>query len=319
PKAVEPNYLQATFALDLNKAQGLAVAAVLNPLPGLLAERNVPRHAVTLQPCCRVDRVAPQVEEVLAMANYPRHHLPDVDPNAQVPVGGQRLGGRDHLQAAAHAVEHRVLDAVQQSAGGHEGVANGLDLLHLVTQGTVLPGLDQTLEMRDDLFRAVPVAVGREAHDVGEEDRHFVVTPWPDPVGCLQLLDDLVGQDHVQQLVGAALLPLDLFQVAGLAIAEAFLLQAGSDAGSQQHRVERPRQVVIGTHLDAADDTVHLVQGRDHDHRQMAKFRVGLELLQDLQAVGFRHDDVEQDQVEGLGAEQLQGLPAVLGDRDSVA
>ena len=35
--------------------------------------------------------------------------------------------------------------------------------------------------------------------------------------------------------------------------------------------VERLGQVVLGPHLDAADDALHVLQGRDHDHRHVAR------------------------------------------------
>ena len=46
---------------------------------------------------------------------------------------------------------------------------------------------------------------------------------------------------------------------------------------------------------------------------------VVLQIRQDLVAVELGHQDVEQDQVEGLLAQQLERLAAVLGEDDPVA
>ena len=59
--------------------------------------------------------------------------------------------------------------------------------------------------------------------------------------------------------------------------------------------------------------TLSRVHGRDHDHRDMPQLLVGLELLEHLVAVQLRHHDVQQDEIEPLGAEAVQRLPSVYG------
>ena len=84
----------------------------------------------------------------------------------------------------------------------------------------------------------------------------------------------------------------------------------------RQHRVERLRQVVVRADLDAADDALELVDGRDHDHRQVLQLGIGLEPLEHGDAVELWHDDVEQDDVRRLLAAALQRLAAVRGRLD---
>ena len=94
-------------------------------------------------------------------------------------------------------------------------------------------------------------------------------------------------------------------------VVQPFALQAGTDAGAQQGRIERLGQVIFRTQLDAADDAVDLVDGGNHDHWNMPQAVACLHCRQHLVAIHVRHHDVEQHEIEWLGIEQLQGLPAV--------
>ena len=102
-----------------------------------------------------------------------------------------------------------------------------------------------------------------------------------------------------------------------LLIAKALLLETRRDAGVQQNRVDRLRQVVLCAHLDALHHAVQLVERGGHDHRDVPEMRIVLQLGKDLVAVELGHQDVEQHQVEALLTQQLERLPAVLrvGDR----
>ena len=94
-------------------------------------------------------------------------------------------------------------------------------------------------------------------------------------------------------------------------VVETLFLEAGADAGAQENRVEGLRQVVRRTQLDAADDALQLVHGRDHDHGDRAEPFVGLERLQHLVAVELRHHDVQENQIERSRPQELQRLAAV--------
>ena len=119
-----------------------------------------------------------------------------------------------------------------------------------------------------------------------------------------QILGDLLRRELADQLT--------------LLIAKALLLEARSDAGVQQHRVDRLGQVVLGAHLDAPDHAVELVERRRDDHRDVAEVRIELQLRQHLVAVELGHQDIEQHQVEVLATQQVERLAAVLCEHDGV-
>ena len=73
--------------------------------------------------------------------------------------------------------------------------------------------------------------------------------------------------------------------------------------------------------LVAAQDVLLGRRGGQHDDRDVAQVRVGLDLLQQLPAVVLRQVQVEQDQVGPRGVlegaalvEEVQALLAVVGD-----
>src|SRR5262249_31867767 len=94
-------------------------------------------------------------------------------------------------------------------------------------------------------------------------------------------------------------------------IVQSLALQAGSYAGAQQRRIERLGQIVLGTQLNAADNAVDLVDSGNHDDRDVPQALVRLHCRQHLVAVHLRHHDVEQDEIERFGVEQVQSVPAV--------
>src|SRR6476646_9820319 len=77
----------------------------------------------------------------------------------------------------------------------------------------------------------------------------------------------------------------DLLQILELQVVQPFLRQRRVQPGPEHCGVEGLGQVVGGADLDAADDAVELVHGRDHDHRQVTEAIVGLDPRQLLVAV----------------------------------
>ena len=131
-------------------------------------------------------------------------------------------------------------------------------------------------------------------------------------VGARHQLGDLRREEPRQ--LGA--LAVDRPQVVPLQVAQALRGQGGREPGLEDGRVERLRQVVGRAHLDAADDAVQLVDGRDHDDRQVAGGVGGLDPAEGLVAVHLGHLEVQQDDVDARGVLRLQevhGQPAVLG------
>ena len=96
-----------------------------------------------------------------------------------------------------------------------------------------------------------------------------------------------------------------------LELVESLLEQACADPRPQDHGVERLREVVVGTDLDAADDAVRLVDGGDHDHGDVTRRGRRLQTFEDGDPVELGHHDVEQHDVDLLLREQRQGLGAV--------
>jgi hypothetical protein len=87
----------------------------------------------------------------------------------------------------------------------------------------------------------------------------------------------------------------------------------GGIAGDRQLLVGllQLRRALPDAPLQVLVELPDLLQGGEHDDRQVAQAVVGLEPLQDLEAVARGHDDVEQDHVERPGPDQFQGLAAV--------
>jgi hypothetical protein len=91
-------------------------------------------------------------------------------------------------------------------------------------------------------------------------------------------------------------------------IAQRLFFKASTDARAQQRRVERLRKIIFGPGLDAPNNTVHLIEGGDHDDWNMAGFRVRFYRLQDGVTVKPLHHDIQQNQVERLCAYHFQSL-----------
>ena len=85
-------------------------------------------------------------------------------------------------------------------------------------------------------------------------------------------------------------------------VAQPLLLQTRADPRPQQHRLEGLREVVLGAELDAPHHALELIEGRDHEHGNVAQGRVALHALEELVAVEAGHHHVEEGQVDGRPA-----------------
>ena len=85
------------------------------------------------------------------------------------------------------------------------------------------------------------------------------------------VVDDVLGQEPAEDVVDSC--PLE--------IVKPFLGQSRVDPRAEDHGVERLREVVVGPGFDAADDALRLVDGGDHDHRDVIRTGSRLEPLED--------------------------------------
>jgi hypothetical protein len=98
-----------------------------------------------------------------------------------------------------------------------------------------------------------------------------------------------------------------------------FFFQGGGDARAEHDRIEGFRHEILGAGLDTAHGAFDVVEGGEHDDGQVAQTLVGLHELEGLEAIKFRHDDIQQDEIEIAFLEHLQGEPAIADLGDLVA
>ena len=95
-------------------------------------------------------------------------------------------------------------------------------------------------------------------------------------------------------------------------IAQALLGEGGFDPGTKDLRVDRFGQVVGRSQLDAAHDTVQLINAGDDDDRDLPQRFVGLHDGQRLVAVQHRHHDVEQHDIDRICSQVAKPLEGIL-------
>ena len=86
----------------------------------------------------------------------------------------------------------------------------------------------------------------------------------------------------------------------------AFQAQRGAHSRHQLHSVDRLRHVVVRSHLERAHAIRRPVERRDHHDRHQLGRGIRLDPLAHFIAVHARHLDVEQDQVGGRRAYELE-------------
>ena len=182
----------------------------------------------------------------------------------------------------------------------HVGVADGLDLLHLEFRGQAIEGGEDFAEKVDGPVGRQCLAERGEPDDVAEQDRRLGDLVGDGGFAAPHAVDDPLRQDVEQQGFRTLLLPLQVGDEFLLPVAQPFPLQRRADAGAQQDRVERLGEVVLGAGFDAAHRAVKLVERRDDDDRNVVGMRRRLEPAQHLEAAHFRHDEIEQNEIEFL-------------------
>ena len=188
---------------------------------------------------------------------------------------------------------------------GHDAVAHVVDDRAAVIEHRVGHQREVRVDRLDDLLDGSALGVAREPAEVSEQHRARQQLR-PDPRVAVRPREDLVhhlfGQEPHEDVADALVLEI----VQGLAV------EPGVDARAQDRRVERLGQEVVGAGLQTADDALGVVDARDHDHGQVAELLVGLDALEDLDAVHAGHLDVEQDHVGRVLADRRQGRGPVV-------
>ncbi len=189
-----------------------------------------------------------------------------------------------------------------QSTDQHVAVADRLELFQAIPADDLVERREISVQQIDKVLGRQVLSGARESDEVREQDGDILEISRLHLASSTQLLSDLRRQNVPQQGFGFAALrfsladgELELGVLALLLIPQALLLQAGADAGAQQHRIEGLAEIILGATLDAAHHAVNLVERGNHDHRNIAQRGVGLHLTEDLVAVDLRHHDVQQD------------------------
>ena len=200
-------------------------------------------------------------------------------------VAVEPLDQLDHLQGGAHGALVVVWAGQGRSEDRHQPVADDLvDDAPLAADGVEHERV-VAVEQLDGIGWRLGLGDAREGADVGRTSRvaSTCLPPRVKPV-VQEFLGHLGGGELPDQLA--------------LLVAQALLLQAGADAGPEQHRIHRLGEIVLGAHLDALA-TLSSSSTEDIMMTGMSR-RCGsaVSCLQHLVAVHLGHLDVEEDQIE---------------------
>ena len=282
-----------------------------------------PGTPVDSMAACRVHGIAPKVVGEFGGADDTRDDRPGVhaDANAQGLVGLHVVVADGPKHAQRHLGDPLGMIRLRngQSADGHIGVADRLDLFHAEI------GCER-VERPKDIVQPFYQSFSRnrcghrcEPDEIGEEHRDIRKTVRDRALSCLQSIGNRLWKDVVEETLGPFPLDFDLAEILTFSITKALSLQGGANPGSQQHGVKRLREEVVCAHLDASRDAFGLIEGRQHDHRNLAQLLIVLKLLKRLETVHDRHHDVKENDVEIRLARPVESLLSVLGFLEGVS
>ena len=176
------------------------------------------------------------------------------------------------------------------------------------------------LEDRHHLFGFGGFGERREAAQVAEQHGDLASVAAQDVVAARQQDFRQLGRHEAPQRVepldfthllvdpfGEVQVPLAQF------VGHPLLVEAGSEPGVQQHRIERFGEVVLGAEFDAGDDRVHLVDAGDDDEGDRLEPVVAGAMREQAVAVHLGHLDVGQDDVDFVGLQGGDRLETVAG------
>ena len=142
-------------------------------------------------------------------------------------------------------------------------------------------------------FRGILLTKRSEPNQVADEDGDVVIALRTGIGSRFDFSDGPFGKNRVEQVIGFFLFFFNPAEVTGFQVTHAFLIQTGGNPCVEQGGIDRFGDVVIGTGLNAFRSTFHIITGGDHDHRDMPKIRVGLDLLQDFQPTDIGHHQIQ--------------------------
>jgi hypothetical protein len=91
------------------------------------------------------------------------------------------------------------------------------------------------------------------------------------------------------------------------------------DPGQELHAIEGLGQEVVGSHLQALDPRLAVIQSRQQDDGHLGQHGILAQGAADLVAVHARQQDVQQHEIRQGLARRLQGRGAIVAERDRMA
>src|SRR5262249_44937346 len=315
--------LHRALTFDVQWPARLKLKVVAKQVICFSRDVNTAGSAETFHTARGIHRVAPDIVDEFVRANHAGNDRPNMNPNPDFQIdaqtGAHALYDVQHLDRECGHSVRVVRQRLGQPAGDHIGVADGLDFF----EPLLLDGDVEALEYGGQYFQdAIRREAGRQrskSDEIREQDGRIVKPICDDGFTGSHARHDVLRQDVEQQGFRAQLLRAQLLEMLLLAVAQPFLFQTRVDFWAQQNRVERLRQIVFRSRLDAPYRAVELIESGDHDDRNMPRAGARLKPAQDLKAAHAWHHQIEQDQVEILGRQEIERACTTLDSDDLMA
>ena len=189
-------------------------------------------------------------------------------------------------------------------------------------KNTVALTFDGGPEPRDvHVDRAVDRGVIGRMPRAGEFRQRLARKDAPCPLGHRQQQVELIGgQDllvirHAHRASGAVDFQPAKPQHVGACLAGVSPAQHNPDAGQELTRLERLGDVVFSADFET-DHPVHWIAARrEHDYRNSSRRRLGGKCTKQIEPVGVREHEIEQQEIEAAGPQTLKAGAARLGKR----
>ncbi len=95
------------------------------------------------------------------------------------------------------------------------------------------------------------------------------------------------------------------------------MFESADDGGDEVLALEGLEQVVVGAAAHGVDGHADVVDGGDHDHGKVGL--LAADAVEEEDAVAVLHDDVGEDQVEGVVHRGVRRLAAAEGELDVIS